>query len=171
MLKPILDFPGYFITDDGRVLSANTYHKRPLHWLCASCNSTGRLIVILSKNGRRYTCKVHRLVLETFVGPCPQGMEACHNNGNPLDNRVGNLRWDTRSANQKDAVRQGTCALCRIRGEDRTHAKLTAQQVRQLIYAWRTELFTQKELAMQYEITQSAVSRIVTKKVWRHLWA
>lgn len=51
---------------------------------------------------------IHRLVLETFVGPCPEGMEACHNNGNPADNRVENLRWDTHIANMADQRVHGT---------------------------------------------------------------
>ena len=50
---------------------------------------------------------VHRLVLEAFVGPCPPGMEACHNNDIPSDNRLENLRWDTKSRNAFDAVGNG----------------------------------------------------------------
>lgn len=51
---------------------------------------------------------VHQLVLEAFVGPRPEGMQGCHNNGQPFDNRPENLRWDTRSANALDSVRHGT---------------------------------------------------------------
>lgn len=42
---------------------------------------------------------VHRLVLEAFSGPCPEGLEACHNDGNKLNNRLDNLRWDTHRSN------------------------------------------------------------------------
>lgn len=52
--------------------------------------------------------KVHRLVLETFVGPRPEGAEACHNNGDKLDNRLTNLRWDTPGANARDKLAHGT---------------------------------------------------------------
>lgn len=55
-------------------------------------------------NASRY---VHRLVLETFIGPCPDGHEGCHNNGNKYDNRLCNLRWDTHKNNIKDAVKAG----------------------------------------------------------------
>ena len=50
---------------------------------------------------------IHRLVLEAFVGPCPEGMETCHNNGVRTDNRLENLRWDTSSANNDDIVKHG----------------------------------------------------------------
>lgn len=50
---------------------------------------------------------VHRLVLEAFIGTCPEGMETCHNNGVRTDNRLENLRWDTSSANNDDIVKHG----------------------------------------------------------------
>jgi hypothetical protein len=53
---------------------------------------------------RRY---VHRLVLEAFTGPCPQGMEACHNDGDPGNNAIGNLRWDTHASNIADVIAHG----------------------------------------------------------------
>lgn len=56
--------------------------------------------------GRR--ALVHVLVLEAFIGPRPEGMIACHNNGVANDNRAENLRWDTYGENNKDLVRHGT---------------------------------------------------------------
>lgn len=50
---------------------------------------------------------VHRLVLLAFVGPAPEGMEGCHNDGDATNNRLDNLRWDTRSANNYDRVKHG----------------------------------------------------------------
>lgn len=47
---------------------------------------------------------VHRLVLIAFVGPPPDGMEVCHNDGDPTNNVLSNLRWDTRTGNMRDAV-------------------------------------------------------------------
>jgi len=51
---------------------------------------------------RRANLMVHRMVLTAFRGPCPEGMEGCHNNGNSQDNRLSNLRWDTRLSNCAD---------------------------------------------------------------------
>lgn len=54
------------------------------------------------------TRTVHTLVAAAFIGPRPAGMETCHQNGNPADNRVDNLRYATPSDNNYDAVRHGT---------------------------------------------------------------
>lgn len=70
----------------------------------------------LTKDGVTKYHLIHRLVLEAFVGPCPEGMEACHGEGGPSDNRVENIRWDTRSENMKDVARHGRHA-----GANKTH--------------------------------------------------
>lgn len=69
---------------------------------------SGHLGVTLSAGAKRERASVHRLVARTFIGPCPEGEEVCHNNGDPADNRVENLRYDTRTANLLDAVKHGT---------------------------------------------------------------
>jgi hypothetical protein len=51
---------------------------------------------------------IYRLALEAFIGPCPPGMEGCHNNGDAADDRLENLRWDTKSSNARDSVWHGT---------------------------------------------------------------
>lgn len=65
---------------------------------------TGYLRVGIARRDRY----IHHLVLEAFVGPCPDGMECCHNNGDRGDNRPSNLRWDTRLGNCQDIIAQGT---------------------------------------------------------------
>lgn len=68
---------------------------------------SGHLQVHLAKDGVNENRLVHHLVLLAFVGPRPDAMEGCHNDGDPANNRVGNIRWDTRSANCYDRVRHG----------------------------------------------------------------
>jgi hypothetical protein len=45
---------------------------------------------------------VHVLVLGTFRGPCPEGLERLHRNGNNQDNRLRNLRYGTKEENERD---------------------------------------------------------------------
>jgi len=62
----------------------------------------------LTDNGKRIEMQGGRLVLMTFVGEPPEGTECCHGDGDRLNNRLSNLRWDTRSGNMLDAVNHGT---------------------------------------------------------------
>jgi hypothetical protein len=70
--------------------------------------TTGYLRVGLSKDGTGVIRHIHSLVLETFVGPRPSGMEACHGPNGQLDNHLANLAWNTPSANSRDMRRDGT---------------------------------------------------------------
>lgn len=62
----------------------------------------------LTKDGITRTVLNHRVVLEAWVGPCPAGCEACHNDGDGTNNNVSNLRWGTRSSNARDRITHGT---------------------------------------------------------------
>lgn len=104
--RPIPGFPDYEVSDTGKVKS----FKRGVLWgrkLKLSPDSWGYLRATLLINGRSYIKGVHQLVMLAFVGPCPEGMEICHNDGNPINNHLGNLRYDTHKANIQDAVRHG----------------------------------------------------------------
>lgn len=46
--------------------------------------------VALYQDGKAQHIAVHRLVLEAFVGPCPDGLEACHGPNGQDDNSLAN---------------------------------------------------------------------------------
>lgn len=93
----------YKVSDTGDVYSVRSRRNLTPRSLAADKH----LRVALCRSGYREDWLVHRLVLVAFVGRPPAGMEGCHNNGVPADNRLGNLRWDTRRANVKDQVSHG----------------------------------------------------------------
>ena len=114
--KPVVGYEGpYEVSDRGKVRSLDrtviyktgqTRHfkgqplkLKPHH---------GYWRVELNRNGKCACFRVHRLVLAAFVGPLPEGKEVCHNNGNPGDNRLENLRYGTKSENQRDRIKHGT---------------------------------------------------------------
>lgn len=108
---------------------------------------------------RRY---IHRLVLEVFVGPCPEGMVACHNDGNPRNNALSNLRWDTREANMRDRDRHGTSP----RGERGGNAKFTAAQAA-VIIARAGAGETKSALAREYGVTDMTIGKMVRGVTYR----
>jgi hypothetical protein len=101
------DIPGYGgqyqVSDDGQVKSFKCGGERILR-----PRPDGDYVSVrLYGAGAPRNHAIHRLVLECFVSPCPDGQEGCHNNGDARDNRLTNLRWDTRVENQLDNVRHG----------------------------------------------------------------
>ena len=114
---PVPGWDGYEVSDQGRIRSLDRIVQRKDgsrqivrgRMLAATREKRdGRSRVRLHREGCNVQQRVHRLVLEAFVGPAPVGMIACHNNGDASDDRLSNLRWDTRSANELDKVRHGT---------------------------------------------------------------
>lgn len=104
-LERIVGSPYYRVGDDGSVWSNawGRWRKRKLSRL----RDQGMCVPL--RVGNRYIFSyVHRLVLEAFVGPCPFGMEGCHNDGDPTNNNLVNLRWDTHKNNEKDKIKHGT---------------------------------------------------------------
>ena len=123
--------------------------------------------VNLWQSGKPKIQRIHRLVLETYIGPCPPGMQCRHLDGNPQNNNLENLCWGSSEENSQDAIQHGTV----IRGEKHPLSKLTEQDVRMIIYMYRTGLFTQKKIAKVYRVCYQLVNLIVNKKRWKHLWA
>lgn len=109
--------------------------------------------------------RVHRLVLEAFVGPCPAGMECRHLNGNCADNRVENLAWGTHAENCADMIRHGTST----KGERSASAKLNTWAVLWIKKITKHGFAEQKYLAEIFGVSDATISMIKTGAVWSHV--
>lgn len=93
------DIPGYEglyqVSDYGRVRSL-WYGKIKV---LKPGNHRGYYVVKLCKNGKKKHHSIHRLVVETFIGPIPKRMVVNHKNENKLDNRLDNLEIVTPKEN------------------------------------------------------------------------
>lgn len=114
--KPVPGWDGYYeVSDHGRVRSVErTVHysdgrrrRFPSRSLNSYPDSRGHLQARLHRASKTHPVAVHKMVLEAFVGPAPEGMEGCHHDDDKSNNRLSNLRWDTRSANLYDRIRNG----------------------------------------------------------------
>lgn len=97
--KPLRDFPGYYVSNYGRVKShrdrgGNIGDKG--HLLSFQKMSDGSPRVTLSINGVGRTLSVAKLVLENFVGPGPHAFVPHYLDGNFENLRVENLEWRSR---------------------------------------------------------------------------
>lgn len=167
--KPI---PGwddrYEVSSRGRVRSL-CHRGKPRAYpvvIAASVDSRGYCAVSLCRDNKVSRRLVHRLVLETFVGHCPDGKECGHLNGNPLHNYLDNLAWVTKKENAAHRDKHGTTS----RGESRPLAIFTEQEVRHLraLHAlgyrksWLTDL-----VVRQKKCDPTSVRDAISGRTWK----
>lgn len=124
----------------GRILKPGKYTK------------FGHLSVVLGKN--QNGSPVHQLVMKTFVGEAPEGMEVLHTNGIASDNRLSNLRYVTRTENILDVYRQG-----------KKWKKLSVDDV-YLIRFYFICGFTGISIAAVFNISRTTVSNIKNRRIF-----
>lgn len=156
--QPVVGWDGWYeVSDLGRVRSlprASGHRGRVLKH-CITPKHYPQ--VVLCRPGvRPKSYGVHRLVLETFVGPCPDGTEACHNNGVWADCRLVNLRWDTRKSNHADKLKHGT----HNGGTRHYRALFTPEQARQI----RAMAGSHAAIAKKLGVSTTCVQKIKSGK-------
>jgi len=96
-----------------------------------------------------------------FKNKRPDGYQCCHNDGNPHNNRIENLRWDTPKGNNLDKIRHGTSG----RGEKNPMAKIRNHEAMVIISCY--QIVKSKTFSQYYNISISSVVGIATGKI-RH---
>lgn len=163
-----LGFAKYRVGSDGSIWSCWKFRWGTGRWRKLKGNpgdARGHRTIILCEGKIRKRFYIHRLVLLAFVGPCPEGMEACHNNGRPEDNRLSNLRWGTRSENHLDKRKHGTSA----HGERNPQSKLPEQEVKKIVELFNNGSYRQSELAAMFKVCKQTINNIVHGKQWKYL--
>jgi hypothetical protein len=113
---------------------------------------------------------VHRLVALAFLGEPPSDRhEVAHNDGDPKNNHVSNLRWATHAENQADIRKHGTGYYHGWRGESHPTAKLRDQQVVEIRLRCGSGSATRKEIAAAFGVSRATVDHIVQRRTWKHL--
>ena len=89
----------YLVSDQGQIRGLKGRVLKP-----GPCGQGGYRKVSTVPNPNQ---RVDYMVLETFVGPRPEGHEVLHANDDQSDNRLENLRWGTHVENCQDRRRNG----------------------------------------------------------------
>lgn len=156
-IKPVVGFPGYFVSTCGEVWSEIKGDRRQMRpTLARGYHKVG--FTIKGKSNLRL---VHRLVLEAFVGPAPEGHGTRHLNGVRNDNRIENLAWGTPQENISDKKVHGTDPV----GERHGGAKLTERDV----YKIRSATIPKMILKDIFGISKSHLDTVLRGKLWAHL--
>lgn len=183
--RAIPDYPGYEASSTGLIKSTARIAFRlhmgtPTHqpikerilsqWIRKDKN--GRPVCLMtgvSLKGINSVARVHRLILSAFVGPCPEGLVTCHNNGDPTDNRLENLRWDTEKSNSADAISHGTYRKPPVlRGKSNHKSKLNEETVLAIRSAPRNRGI-QSVLANKYGVSRATICSVLQRRSWNWL--
>ena len=160
-MRPIAKFTGYFVDRAGYAYSMKHGKLKKLHpWK----DGHGYYCITVRLDKKSYSRLIGKLVLETFVGSCPKGMETCHGSNGITDDSLKNLSWGTHSKNMgEDKLRDGTL----IRGEKQWYSKLTKKQVLEIRLL--ADDLTYREIAKIFGVSIANVGYIVCGKSWA--WA
>jgi hypothetical protein len=113
-IREIEEFPTYFVTSFGRVISGpnKSNHKNSKNLSLCLNKKTGYLLTSLSKDGNRFSRLVHILVAKAFI-PNPEGKRTVnHKEGKEkTDNNVDNLEWATDVEQHTHAITTGLLNL------------------------------------------------------------
>lgn len=175
---PVVGHEGsYDISDRGRVRSLD----RTIVFLLTNSGKTVEVVRrlrgrILRPGSNRRGCQsvvlgrglnklVHVLVLTTFFGPCPDGLECCHGDGEPSNNWLYNLRWDTHSANMNDATLHGRNGKNAGPGEKCPRAILRDADIPII----RRRLAKIAAIAADFGVSADAIRHIQHDRHWTHI--
>jgi hypothetical protein len=103
----------------------------------------------------------HRVAYEFFNGPIPDGKSVLHSCDVKCCVNPHHLFLGTQTENLRDMTEKGrrSCG----RGEGHGSAKLTAQQIKEIISNSRTH----REIAVFYGVGKSTIGAIKMRKIWR----
>jgi hypothetical protein len=153
--------PIYEVSNLGRLRRIGGRYR--LNGKCVGEDQRGKYITV-TLSGRQIG--LHRLVCETFHGPAPTPThDAAHNDGNRRNNREDNLRWATRSENNRDQDKHGT--RFRPRGERSGHARLTEADI-QIVIAMRGRGDLHREIAEHFDVCRTTISAVLNGYNWKH---
>lgn len=160
--------PNYEVSEYGEVRRITAGKGTRVGYVLKQCpaKAGGYPSVLLSHNGKARIRTVHSLVAEAFLGPRPVGLVVCHCDGDPTNNHVSNLRYDTYAGNSADMVAHGTCLF----GERVPTARLTNDEVRAI---WGDPLRHVRggsvAVAARYGVARQTIRDIWNGVSWTHI--
>jgi len=161
--KPHVHIPGhpdYMITNDGEV-----YSLRMKKWLIPVKNRDGYWTYRLSGK----TKQAQRLVLESFIGPCPSRRHrANHKDGNKINNLLTNLEWVTHQQNIQHSYTVLKRQAARTVGSKNPMSRLDETKVKE-IKLLITQDLPYKKIAQKYKVSVMSICNIAVGRTWRHV--
>lgn len=172
--KDIDGYPGYEVSNMGRVKSLVKAYRREDKILSGTPNTTGYVLVQLYPEPcKRKSLLVHRLVMITFQpNPMMDELHVNHKDLNTSNNKMSNLEWVTEEENSKHYWRTADISerLPTPSGEDHHLAVLTDKEVLEIrtLYS-EGNYISKRSLARHYGVSEGTLRQILKGDTWKHL--
>ncbi len=172
------DIPGYETiykaSDLGRIksldrISNNRYGaiKIKSKILVSVIGSSKYYVLGLSKDKKRKTFMVHRIIANSFIEKIPNKPYVNHKDGNKENNLLTNLEWCTSGENQKHAYKNYLQPS--RNGINNGRCILTTEKVLEIRNMYSSEKINISSLSRKLNISRSAISSIIHRKTWKHI--
>lgn len=175
--RPVIGYESiYSVSDVGRVRRDKPYQSTCAGKILKQQILKRYLAVPLNNKGA-WNVHVHRLVAEAFLGPCPDGCQVNHLDGNKVNNHIENLEYVTPRKNTQHAIDAGLRPTFpaienRARGERHGRARMTAElvvKIRALFRDGMSQANIWRTLGFTTNGDRAAVNGIVRGKTWKHV--
>ncbi len=168
--KQVIGHERYEVSNHGRVRSlwAQRYERPVPKILKQTVGPNGYPYISVSQNYVTQKKYVHRLVVEAFIGPAPDGHECAHQDGNRKNPRLENLLWMTAKDNSGQKEGHGTI----LRGEKAPWSVLTERQVRLILRMQKlgvTNGSIQRYCGPHWGVSQTAISLVQRGRTWKQI--
>lgn len=136
---------------------------RAMRQIKPSVDAGGRMVFNISAGGKRKQIKLHKAVASAFIGPCPQGYEVAHLDGNQQNNVLSNLAYTTPKENNAHKVEHGTQPV----GQEIWCSKLSEDQVRNIRSEYPSLSYA--KLANKYNVSIGSIVQVIKRISWKHI--
>ena len=159
--KELKDLPGYWIHPDGRLWSEKS--QKFLKASRGGYKGNYQKYQFCLKNKKHKIKYVHRLLMEYFGPPMPEGCnEVNHIDGNTKNNCLSNLEWTSSSENTRHGIRTGLFS----------RVLLTEEQVKEIKKIFKcTPDYRGKvpDIAKKYGVKNEVIMQIKHNRNWKHI--
>jgi hypothetical protein len=159
------NFPGYFISPDGDVMSLNYAHlgiNKILKPFMRGISPKYKCVK-LTKERKEKTISLHRLIAKTYIYQ-PEGKdEVNHIDGNTFNNDIRNLEWCTHRENCLHSKR----ILRKYIGEEIHSTKINLQTAKEIKFLISNN-YKNKFIADKLSVSRNIVADIRRGRNWKY---
>lgn len=162
--RDVVGFEGkYEVSENGLVRKPKT--KRAIK--TSYIHPSGYKFLVLTKDRKRSTTAIHRLVAKAFI-PNPNNLpQVNHKDTDKTNNHFSNLEWCTNAENQAHAIKNGLVRY--VKGSEHGNSIIDEHIAASIRVEYMTGKYSWRTLGQKYGISKAHVGQILRRITWKHV--